>query len=311
MFANKKALIVAAVLLLVVLGGTGYVMLSGGSGGGAEPPNPADLQIIDFDDPAAAGGAAGGGGGGTDVAAAVQATIAAMSPTETPVPTPDIAATLQAELAASRQATGPLLGEDPLRQGFGRNPYLNPVEYEYFQRMGPEVWRYVRVWLYINEVLRYETDLWSAELLDHNLRAIRPLLLGNLSSGNVIPQQGSNEVVRAYAEEMNRGFSEVRNAALQMEAALSYLHEQRDEFYEEFERNVQQRVAEQDPELALEERLTVDSFVRPEFKPSVEDRGRLVIFRRDIEQSLENFHSIMSAYGCSVCGELFRAPPVE
>ena len=304
MFANKKALIVAAVLLLVVVGGTAYVMLSGG-GGAAEPPNPAEMQIIDFEDPAANGG----GGGGTDVAAAVQATIAAMSPTETPVPTPDIAATLQAELAASRQSSGPLLGEDPLRQGFGRNPYLNPVEYEYFQRMGPEVWRYVRVWLYISEVLRYETDMWSAELLDHNLRPVRPLLLGNLASGNVIPQQGSNEVVRSYAEEMNRGFSEVRSAALQLEAALGYLHEKRDEFYEEFERNVQQRVAQQDP--AAENPLTVDSFARPEFKPSVEDRGRLVIYRRDIERHLENFHTVMSAYGCSVCGELFRADPLE
>lgn len=294
---NKKILIPVAVLLLIVVFGGGWIFMTGGSSEAETEAglNPDQVELIDWGD----GNGAASGAGGVDVAAAVAATVAAMSPTATPQPTPDIAATLQAELTANRADAGPLLGGDPLRQGFGRNPYLNPVEFDYFQSLGGQMWVYVRMWVLLDDVLLYNTEQWSVDLLDLSNKKIRRVLVDEIHAGRSIPGEGSNAVVQQYAEALEDGFSSLRDAALQLEAAQTYLEEKEDEFAEEFKEAA--RAAGADP----------DTVRVPGYTLTGEDRGRLATYRRDIVTGLEAYHQAMSSYGCSVCGELFRAPPLR
>ena len=296
--SNKKVLIPVAVLLLVIVFGSGYIFLAGGSGEAEDGGGGLDAESVELID---WGEGSGGNGadGGADVEAAVAATIAAMSPTATPAPTPDIAATLQAELTANRVDAGPLLGGDALSQGFGRNPYLNPVEFEYFQSLGDQMWVYVRMWVLLSDALYYQTDQWSVDLLELSTEKIRRVLNDEIRSGRTLPGNGVNPVVEQYAEELELGFAALRDAALQLEAARTYLKGKEDEYEEDFKEQV--RAAGGDP----------DTVIAPAYTLTGEDRGRLATFRRDIVVGLETYHQAMARYGCSVCGELFRQPPLE
>ena len=290
--SNKKILIPVAGLLAIIVLGVGWIMLTGSSSE-AETGTGLDAESVELIDWGDGSGGNGAGGGGADVEAAVAATIAAMSPTATPAPTPDIAATLQAELAANRADAGPLLGGDALSQGFGRNPYLNPVEFDYFQSLGDQMW------VLLSDVLLYETDQWSVDLLALSTEKIRRVLVGEIERGRSIPGEGSNAVVQQYAEQLEQGFADLRDAALQLEAAQTYLTEKEREYEEDFKEKA--RAAGADP----------DQLPVPPYVLTGEDRGRLATYRRDINAGLESYHQAMSRYGCSVCGELFRQPPLE
>ena len=203
------------------------------------------------------------------IARAVEATIAAM-PTATPLPTPDIAATLQAELAMNREEVAPVLQLNPLDLEVDRDSYLSPEELKYFRELGPRLWTYTRIWIHIQRVLSVDVAEWSYPVLQYDLKVAQALLesaperpeLGGRSRSTV----EIDPVVRAYSERIESGLTGVREAVVRLS----------------------------DAEPILAETVGHD------------EREELIRIIRDVELRLAEFDDAMAAYGCSVCGELFR-----
>ena len=203
------------------------------------------------------------------VARSVAATIAAI-PTPTPAPTPDVAATLQAELALNRERVRPVLMLNPLDLGMDRDPYLTPDELRYFRELGPRLWTYTRVWLHLQVVLSVDIAEWDFSVLQHDLGRAQALL----ESAPDRPKFGKGSsrgkpvdpLVRAYADSIETGMTSVREAVARLSDAE-------------------------------------DILAGPVGHP---ERDELLRIARDVEELLAGFDDAMSAYGCSVCGELFR-----
>ena len=204
------------------------------------------------------------------VAQAVQATMEAI-PTPTPAPTPNIAATLQADLELNRERVRPVLMLNPLDLDLDRDPYLTSNELRYFRELGPRLWTYTRVWLHLQEVLSVDIAEWDFGVLEHDLGRAQALL----ESAPDRPQferggRGQppvDRLVRAYSDSIETGMTGVREAV----ARLS------------------------DAEGVLAAGPVGHS-----------ERDELLRIARDVEDLLADFDDAMSAYGCSVCGELFR-----
>ena len=203
------------------------------------------------------------------VAQAVQATMEAI-PTPTPAPTPNIAATLQAEMALNRKMVSPVLMLNPLDLKLDRDPYLTSNELRYFRELGPRLWTYTRVWLHLQEVLSVDIAEWDFGVLEHDLGRAQALL----ESAPDRPQferggrgQPVDRLVRAYSDSIETGMTGVREAVARLSDAEDVLS-------------------------------------RPVVGHS--ERDELLRIARDVEDLLADFDDAMSAYGCSVCGELFR-----
>ena len=204
------------------------------------------------------------------VAQAVQATMEAIpTPTPTPPPTPNIAATLQAELALNRERVRPVLMLNPLDLELDRDPYLTSDELRYFRELGPRLWTYTRVWLHLQVVLSVDIAEWDLSVLEHDLGEAQILL----ESAPDRPEFGRggrgkpvDPLVRAYSDSIETGMTGVREAVARLSDAEDVLA---------------------GPVGHLE-------------------RDELLRIARDVEDLLADFDSAMSAYGCSVCGELFR-----
>ena len=202
------------------------------------------------------------------VAQAVQATMEAI-PTPTPAPTPNIAATLQAEMALNRKMVSPVLMLNPLDLKLDRDPYLTSNELRYFRELGPRLWAYTRVWLHLQEVLSVDIAEWDFGVLEHDLGRAQALL----ESAPDRPQFGRggrgqpvDPLVRAYSDSIETGMTGVREAVARLSDAE-------------------------------------DVLAGP---VGHSERDELLRIARDVQDLLADFDSAMSAYGCSVCGELFR-----
>ena len=202
----------------------------------------------------------------TLIAEIVEATIAAM-PTATPLPTPDVAATLQAELASNRQEVQPVVLMNPLDSRAPRSPFLTPEELDYFREFGPRLWVYTQVWLHLQRVISADIGEWTVADLRHDLGMAQVLL--DTSPERPLLHSGDSvrPVVRAYADSLESGFSGVRSGVARLVDAEAI--------------------------------LASGSLGNTE-------REELLRVVRDIEEALGAFDEAMSTYGCSVCGELFR-----
>ena len=199
------------------------------------------------------------------IAQAVQATIEAM-PTATPLPTPNIAATLQAELAQNRDRVAPVVQLNPLDLEVDRDPYLSPEELKYFRELGPRLWTYTRIWIHIQRILSVDVAKWSYPVLQYDLKVAQKLLESAPKRPNLGSAAEFDPVVRAYSESIESGMTGVRTAVVRLS----------------------------DAEPLLAETVGHDQ------------REELIRIVRDVERHLADFDDVMAAYGCSVCGELFR-----
>ena len=268
----------------------GFVYLVFIKGGDDAPGGTMDLSgQIDFSALADAGGGSGDGGGSADAAAAVPvmleesvvaervaATVEAMGPRETPVPTPtpNIAATLQAELNANRSESDRILKLDPLSSGEPRNPYLTERELDLLAGMGPALWSHTKAWLHVREVLSLGVGDWSSRFLGFHVFQAESYVADFADAGH--RGRGSDdvgEVVTAYARSLEEGMRGVRSSVASLRRAAAIL-----------------------------ERSESGAMVDLPF----EEREQIARFARDAEEQLVDFDNAMSQYGCSVCGELFR-----
>ena len=201
----------------------------------------------------------------------VQATISASVPTSTPEPTPDVPATVAAEMANMRESTGAVIELGPLDLGRADTPFLSPEDLDYLEKLGPPMWAHAQVWLLLREVLRVEHVYWRVDDLSRILKEIKEILLSPEAQFNA-DQFGVSPLVLAYGEEVQDAFESMREAARRMEEAESLLR---------------------------------DMSMQGILNESQADR--LLIVENDVNSALWEYHRTISRYGCSVCGELFRA----
>ena len=203
----------------------------------------------------------------TLIAESVAATIEAL-PTETPMPTRDVGATLEAELAMNRQHVQPIIQMNPLDSNEGiRSPFLTPEELDYFRDFGPRLWIYTKVWFHLQRMISEDIGEWTAADIHHDLGESQ-VLIDTAPDRPRFPRDDSvGPIVRAYADSLESGFSGVRSAVARLADAEAI--------------------------------LASGSLGNAE-------REELIQVVRDMEEHLGEFDKIMSSYGCSVCGELLR-----
>ncbi len=270
---GKKRLAIGGVVVLVVAAVvTGWMLMLGGE---KARVNPLETQM-EFDEPS--GGVEVEGGGmlyeESVIQRRVQATLEAIPPEDTPVPTetPDVPATFQAEMADRRARADRVLKLHPLDREVVRNPYLNYAEVSYLEDLGGVLWANAKAWMHIRRVLFVEVADWSL-----------PLLEFHVSEGELFLKEGDEyrsrrdyelgEVVEAYGDTIYEGMEGIKEGLERLSEAEDIL-------------------AESDSGLSSD--------------LSYEDREELGRLKRQAERDLGEFDDAMSRYGCSVCGELFR-----
>ena len=210
----------------------------------------------------------------SEVERRVAATVEAMEPeaTATPEPTPDVAATLQADMEANREKSGRVLMMNPLDSDELRNPYLSAVEVAYLSNLGEGLWAHTKVWFLMRELLATDPLEWNHLDVEYRLAEASEYLS---DEEDFRPGRSSSvgEVVKAYIDEVDRGMEGLRQKV-------------------DVLKNASQLLAGVDSGLARD--LDLD------------DREKLAVLVRELEEGMEDFDRVMGRYGCSVCGELFR-----
>ena len=208
---------------------------------------------------------------------AVQATVEAYVPTAIPTATPNVPATVQAELALNRREVGSVVVLNPLDSEKPRNPYLRSADLEYFEELGPFLWRGVKVWALVDEFMRTDWKYWNAEDMEVFLGGVFEHRLGD----SMAEFEGSSErddlgdAVRSYG-------SDLEGALVLLESAVDKL------------------VEGQELLVVVESSGT-----------AVEIEARLQVIEGEVDDALRHYNLVMEAYGCSICGELFRSEVLE
>ena len=268
---DRRIGLVVVGLVLVLLFGLPVCLLTGGDENGDENGDVVDdaflIPVEDDALPLVPGGLALPSQEEL-VAFSVAATIAAI-PTETPVPTPtpNVAATLQAQLAFNREQAPPVIALNPLDSDGSRDPYLTSVELEFFRDLGPRLWVYTQVWFHVRRVIAVEVSEWDASVFGEDLEWAQTVLASAPDRSGYSGMGEVDPVVRSYADTIEAGMSGVSQAVVRLAEAKSILEEE-------------------------------------EVGPL--ERSKLIRLSREVEYLLDDFDGAMSAYGCSVCGELFR-----
>ena len=212
------------------------------------------------------------------IADAVAATLAALQPTEIPTKPADYLATLQAGIGRSRSEY-PSVALNPLDPAGGRERGLNEREIQLFQEYGAHFWEILQAWVVVRSILEVR-DLheWDYSWLQEELDLVAWMMpeSGRLSSED---WEGSevSDIVKAYLVEIREGEYAFRDAVNSLNSALGV-----------FERAGVYRYDELNGE-------------------DVEELWQHFV---DAERGAFEVGSIMSQYGCSICGELYRASGV-
>ena len=203
---------------------------------------------------------------------AVRATVEAYVPTPEPTPTPDVPATVQAELALNRRDAGAVVVLNPLDLDKPRNPYLRDPELKYFEELGPFLWKGVKVWVLLDGFMRTDWEYWKAEDMEAFLGSVFEHRLGE----SMADFEGAGE-----RDDLGR---EVSSYGSDLEGALLLL-----------DSSVDQLVEAQEILVVVESSGT-----------AFELGARLEVIEGEVEDVLRHYNLVMEAYGCSICGELFR-----
>ena len=188
-------------------------------------------------------------------------------------PTPDILATVQAEtaLAESRRQAYRSLEPSVLDQGGSLNPFLGEGDREYLESLGPYMWHYTLSWVELQVLVETPVSEWSDDLLG-------PLMSGigrRMAGWRTPPQAGGvgvKERVREYGRQVTISMRNLESIMDRLDdASAVYANAARDD-------------------------ASISDF----------DREAMVLIKRDLGAALDDYSGLMSRYGCSVCGELFR-----
>ena len=206
----------------------------------------------------------------------VSATVAALEPTATPEPTPDVAATIQARLKSGRDGLSIDVTKGVLESGVARNPYLRKVDRKHLEELGEELWRAVVVYLRLAEVSGLEFNDLSWTFVEERVEVVDGVFGEGVDDWlKETPDEGDglDPAVKEYAESVWDAMNGVKEAGL----ALREMHD-----------------------------LFRESGVEYVVEMSTEDRAAVQSLYLSIGGRLRVFDEVLSRYGCSVCGELIR-----
>ena len=210
----------------------------------------------------------------TQVAEQVAATVVAMAPTPTIVPTPDIPATVQAQILGNRGGSRPVVVVNPLDTSGVRNPYLTQEDHDFLESLGEDLWIATLLYLRVTEIANSDFVELSLPEIQQRLIYIDDLLAGLMDlaprrapTGNVSP------VVKTYGQLIEGGIVAVQKSVGEFRKALV---------------------------------LFEDSGVETVSELGGVERERLKFHYLQANEYLLDFYAVMSSYGCSICGELFR-----
>ena len=196
-------------------------------------------------------------------------------PTETPEPTPDIAATVQARLfEGSRAEQDPRLPGSALQVEETVGPRLSRHDRRYLAQLGEGLWDSVRAYLRLREVSAQEFYELSWSFLEERVGPLERIYAAERERERFQPGDEVSQVVRDYGSSVQAGMEEVRQGFLELV-----------EMYDIFR----------------------ETDVRVVVEMTAEDRDRVHDLFYSIDFRLLEFDRLMSEHGCSVCGELFRA----
>ena len=261
-----------AILLVIVV--AGLTMLGGGDASSVDPLS--QQMVFDNGDAGLVEGTPGVDPllSASVVEQRVAATIEAMTPTATPVPspTPDIPATFEAQMEERRARAERVLQLHPLDQDIQRNPYLNDAELSFLSDLGGVLWSNTKAWMHVRRVLFLDVGDWSYEVLDFHVSEA-DLFVVEGRERRTSRDYELGDIVAAYGRVVQEGVAGVGDAVESLKEARTILA---------------------DSETGLGTDLPF------------EDRERLRQLSREAEKAIGEFDDAMSRYGCSVCGELFR-----
>ena len=148
-----------------------------------------------------------------------------------------------------------------------RTPHLTEDELNYFRDIGGHIWVYTKIWFRIQDALEIGSSNWTLVMLSEDFSWIEELLMSVPQRPR--PEPGAiGEVVEAYVDSLEVGMDGIDDS-------VSRLNDARE---------------------ILDEAIVV----------GLEERDELARISRDIERLSGDFDDVMSSYGCSICGELFR-----
>ena len=198
-------------------------------------------------------------------------------PTETPEPTPDIAATVQARLfEGARAEHDPRLPGSMLQAEETVGPRLSRQDRKYLEQLGEDLWYSVRAYLRLREVSAQNFPELSWSFLEERVKPVERIYAAERERERERIQPGDevSRVVRDYGAGVKAGMEDVRQGYLELI-----------EMYDIFRETGVTVVVE----------MTND------------DRDRVYDLFYSMDTRLLKFDRLMSSHGCSVCGELFRA----
>ena len=174
-------------------------------------------------------------------------------------------------VAAMRSITSTVVELGPLDTNRVDTPFLSPEDIEYLQALGPPMWSHARVWLLLREQLRVEHVYWNVDDLAGIIKEVRGILLAPEAQFRADDDRVGPRV-QAYVEDVLLGFEALRDAVQRMEEAEQIFRD-----------------------------------VGPGGVLGADQADRLLLVSTEVNQAIWEYHRIISRYGCSVCGELFRA----
>ena len=266
--------LVSLLLIVVVLG----VSMGGGDSAASDGADGADSDlVVNFDDEPLAEEPLPTEPLLMTVEEQVAATVAAMAPVPTPTieVTPDIGATLQAEMAVRRAGSSTAQLSNPLDAGVMRNPQLSEADKHYFESLGKDLWVATQIYMRLTEVSSRDFQGWTESYVGERLLFIDGLT-GALSEE--LPEAdkaGVSDVVASYSDYIDSGIRSVQAGVAEARAAHSI-----------FQAGEAESVDELD---ALDRELLRQHYL-------------------NLTGLMTEFYAVMSSYGCSACGELFRSP---
>lgn len=288
---GQLAVIGGGVLAVIIL----VVVLITSLGGGESEPGVGSGMAAGGD------GVAGGPFSGPEfeerLAEDVAATVAALEPTATPEPTLDISATVIARLGSETRGSDEMALSRVLQGSDYRSPILRKSERVLLEDLGAVFWEGVLVYFALAEVVSVDFGQVSWTLVEDEVRMVDfvlgiervrddedPRASADVEWASVEDrertsrsQEDVDPLVDAYVEEVWGTLEGLRQAALDLRTMNELFHASGVEY-----------VVEMDPE----------------------NRAELEGLYLGISHRLKEFDRLISRYGCSICGELFRQEPL-
>ena len=254
----------------------------------------ADLQLSFADDP---DGGSADGGSPEDVSDQVRATVEAVLALQS---TPDFSATLQAQIASNNQsAAGGVIS--PLESDEERT-YISPVDRDYLSAHGPYFWSLALVRLEVNSILSEPFLDWNYEDLSRSVRDMQQVLDRVVEEDRKLAEvktEGVTPVASEYVTSIRSARTSLDESVRSIEAAF--------QVFGESAHAMGQSCGEEEGSGDNPADAPPGPFglVVMDMCPGEIQKIQELYF--GAFQAAREIDAVMGLYGCSICGEIFRA----